>query len=311
MATESKTVAIIGGGIFGCTAAIELARAGFTVTLFERARDIMTAASGINQYRLHRGYHYPRSRETIRSSQATTPLFEKEYASAIITDNVHYYAIAKAGSKISGTDYLQVLEEEGLPYSIETPAHINADVVDVVVRVEEHLYDPALLRELITKRLGELHVTVKLNSEVDVDDLDAYDFVVVATYANLNASFQSRTDKHRDYQYEVCEKIVVEIPDELQGISTVIMDGPFMCFDPLGSTGHAVMGHVDHAIHERSFGSYAEIPESIVPLLNKGIIENPPVTNFAKFIAEGVKFMPALAHVRHVGSMFTIRTVLP
>ena len=27
--------------------------------------DIMKAASGINQYRIHRGYHYPRSFETI------------------------------------------------------------------------------------------------------------------------------------------------------------------------------------------------------------------------------------------------------
>ena len=306
-----KTVGVIGGGIFGCTIAIELARAGYTVTLFERAGDIMTAASGINQYRMHRGYHYPRSPETIRSSKATTPLFEEEYSDAIIRNNTHYYAIAKEGSKITGEQFLHVLKEEGLPYTVVTPPHINAAVVDVVVEVEEHLYDPALLYELITKRLQELRIEVKRNTEVDVDDLDDYDFVVVATYANLNGSLKGRVDKHHDYQFEVCEKIVVEIPDELKGTSTVVMDGPFMCFDPLGSTGYAVMGHVEHAIHERSFGSAAAIPSDIKPLLNKGIIKNPPVTNFPKFIAESVKFMPALMNARHVGSMFTIRTVLP
>ena len=306
-----KTVAVLGGGIFGCTAALELSRAGFSVTLFEAESDIMQAASGINQYRMHRGYHYPRSPETILSCLDATPAFETEYSDAIISHHTHYYAIAKEGSKVSGEEYLKTLMHHNLPYTVRMPDHINAHMVDVVVEVEENLYDPAKLRLLLKTRLREWNVTVKLNTRVDVDDLDAFDFVVVATYSNLNTAYKNHTHVHRDYQYEVCEKIVVEIPDALRGISTVIMDGPFMCFDPLGDTGYAVMGHVEHAIHHRSVGRAPEIPKELIPYLNNGIVKNPPVTHFQKFIDDSVKYMPALIGVEHIGSMFTVRTVLP
>lgn len=308
---KKKKIAVIGGGIFGCTAALELSRAGFKVTLYEARGDIMQAASGINQYRMHRGYHYPRSPETILSCLSATPLFEAEYRDAIISHLSHYYAIAKEGSKVSGKEYLATLDSHSLPYTIETPSHINPEMVDVVVCADENLYDPAKLREILRERLRKQDVKLILNTHVDVDDLDQFDFVVVATYVHLNTTFKNRTDAHRDYQYEVCEKIVVEIPDSLKGISTVIMDGPFMCFDPLGDTGYAVMGHVEHAIHNRTVGRLADIPEELKEHLDNGIVKNPTTTNFKKFIEESVKYMPALKDARHVGSMYTIRTVLP
>ncbi len=308
---KQKTVAVIGAGIFGCTTALQLKKEGFAVTLFDKASDIMQAASGINQYRMHRGYHYPRSSETIRSCLEATPVFEKEFAEAIISHLPHYYAIAKEGSKLSSEEYLQVLREHNLPYNIETPPHIQSDMVAVTVRVEENLYDPDKLRTIVRQRLIDADVTLVLNREVHVGELDEYDFIVVATYADFNTALKNRSDVHRDYQYEVCEKLVVELPHELRGISTVVMDGPFMCFDPLGDTGYAVMGHVDHAIHKRSFGTYADVPVHLQGVLNKGIITNPEHTNFEKFIEDGARFVPALARAKHVGSMYTIRTVLP
>lgn len=306
-----KTVAVVGGGIFGCATALELARAGFSVTLFEAGSDIMQAASGINQYRMHRGYHYPRSSETILSCMEATPLFEAEYSDAIISHLTHYYAIAKEGSKVSAEEYLATLDRHGLPYAVETPAHLNHDMLEVAVRVEEHLFDPSKLRDLLLTRLGNVGVTLVLNTRVDVDELNEFDFVVVATYANLNATYKNRTLAHSDYQYEVCEKIVVKIPESLKNISTVVMDGPFMCFDPLGDTGNAVMGHVEHAIHHRSVGNSPQIPPELIPYMNNGIIRNPSVTHFSKIIEDSIRFMPGLMDIEHVGSMFTVRTVLP
>jgi hypothetical protein len=309
--TRGATVAVIGGGIFGCTTAIELARAGHRVTLFEAGSDIMQAASGINQYRMHKGYHYPRSSDTIRSCMDATPSFEAEYHDAIIDHITHYYAIAREGSKVSGREYVDVLARHGLPHeTVETPI-VNTDMVELVVKADENLYDPTKLREIIRARLADLGVDVRMNARVDVRELDHYDFVVVATYAHMNGAMQEKTDHHREYQYEVCEKIVVEIPEAMRGVSIVVMDGPFMCFDPLGDTGFAVMGHVEHAIHHRSFGHAPEVPESIAPYLNKGIITNPSITNAPAFIADAARYLPALTDVRHVGSMYTIRTVLP
>ena len=78
MVHKSKNIAVVGGGIFGVTTAVKLAKSGHKVDLFEKENDILQAASGINQYRLHRGHHYPRSKETTLSSLNTEPKFRKE-----------------------------------------------------------------------------------------------------------------------------------------------------------------------------------------------------------------------------------------
>ena len=46
-------VAVIGGGIFGITAAFTLSQNN-EVDLFEKNGDLLLAASGSNQYRVHR-----------------------------------------------------------------------------------------------------------------------------------------------------------------------------------------------------------------------------------------------------------------
>ena len=61
-------IAIAGAGIYGTTTAMALAKKGMHVTLYDPL-GIMCAASVINQFRVHRGYHYPRSDETIIDMQ--------------------------------------------------------------------------------------------------------------------------------------------------------------------------------------------------------------------------------------------------
>ena len=46
--------------------------------------NIMMQASYINQYRLHRGYHYPRSIETAKSSLAGEKSFREFYSDSLI-----------------------------------------------------------------------------------------------------------------------------------------------------------------------------------------------------------------------------------
>ncbi|MFT7507234.1 MAG: hypothetical protein ACI92I_000377 [Acidimicrobiales bacterium] len=308
---QNKKIAVIGGGVFGCTTAITLAREGFSVDLFEKGSDIMQAASGINQYRMHRGYHYPRSAETITSCSEATPEFEAEYADAIVDTHTHYYAIAKDGSFLSGQEYLAVLDKHHLPYKVVKPAHINHDAVDVVVEASENLYDPYVLTKVLRERLASNAVQTHFNRDIDVDDLSEYDFVVVATYAASNSVFDQRPEAQREYQFEVCEKIVIETPKEMEGVSTVVMDGPFTCFDPLGNTDTGVMGHVVHAIHHTSIGVTPDIPHELREYLNNGIIEKPKNTRASLFLEAASYFMPSLKDAKHVGSMFTVRTVLP
>lgn len=308
---SGRDVAVVGGGIFGCTAAVELARAGFSVTLFEKEDDLFRAASGINQYRTHRGYHYPRSSDTITSCKSGAEAFEERYADAVISHFTHHYAIAKEQSLTNGEQFCRVCNEHDLPYQIVQPEFLNNDMLDVCVVAEENVFDPTILKQLCIKDLTETGVAVKLGTKVTAPDLDSYDFVVLATYAALNELVSELTGAQQEYQYEVCEKILVEIPKELEGVSLVVMDGPFFSFDPYGTSGYAVMGHVEHAIHKRTTGVLPDVPDDILPLLNRGVIESPPVTNAPAFLAAASQFVPALSEARHVGSMFTVRTVLP
>ena len=150
-----------------------------------------------------------------------------------------------------------------------------------------------------------------MGTTANEEKLTQYDFVVIAAYAHQNSVLKHIPEAHLDYQYELCEKPVVELPESFKGKSIVIMDGPFMCVDPFGHTGLFVMGNVTHAIHQTNIGKHPIIDEKFKPLLNKGVIKNPSITNFSKFIESGAEFIPELKRAKHIGSMYTIRTVLP
>lgn len=304
-------IAVIGGGIFGTTTAIKLSESGFNVELFEKLPNILSAASGINQYRLHRGYHYPRSKTTAISSVVAEPLFKNEYKDAVTTDSNHYYAIAKEGSFVTGEQFLKFCNECNLDYKVSNLSIINHDNIDVVIQAEEELLNPNTLRSLVWEKLKKNNIQVNLNTEVDSTIFDNFDLVINATYANLNFITDRFPEAKKEYQFELCEKVVLKLPDEFKGISLVIMDGPFMCIDPYDTTGFHVMGNVVHAIHHTNTGIFPEIPDEFKPLLNKGIIKNPSITNIDKFIKSASYFMPNITQAEHVGSMYTIRTVLP
>jgi hypothetical protein len=181
--------------------------------------------------------------------------------------------------------------------------------VALCIRARESLLDPDILRRICTRRLEASGVKLRLSTPVSYGELGRYDIVVNCTYSSLNSLLGGRAG--RDFQFELCEKPVVRLPREFSGKSIVIMDGPFMCVDPFGSTGLHLLGNVVHAIHERSVGKLPEAGGEFRPLLDSGIVRNPPVTNFGRFIESASEFMPLIRKAEHVGSMFTVRAVLP
>lgn len=303
-------VAVIGGGIFGITVACRLAD-NFQVDLHEMNSDILQAASGINQFRLHRGYHYPRSDETADSAIASEPFFRLEYFEALLNDLESFYLIAKQGSKVTGGQFLEFCQKHKLPFVEEYLSLVNRNMVQMGIRAKESLIDPIKLKEICWRKLKEKRVNVKLNTRATREIFSRYDKVIIATYAGLNELLESYPDKHQDFQYELCEKIVVELPKEFNNKSIVVLDGEFMCIDPFGSTGLFLMGNVIHAIHQANIGKFPIFDAKFKKLLNNGVIKNPSITNFKKFIESTEKFIPDVKYAKHFGSMYTFRTVLP
>ena len=113
------------------------------------------------------------------------------------------------------------------------------------------------------------------------------------------------------YQFEVCEKPIVALPESFVKTDIIIMDGPFVNIGPMGGSGTYVLGHVVHAIHSSNVGYQPEIPAGMESYLNGGIISDPARTNFHKFIEAGKQFIPVLEYAKYIGSMYTIRVVLP
>lgn len=301
-------IAVVGAGIFGITSAVKLAQGGHRVDLFEKEKDILMAASGINQFRLHRGYHYPRSEETIKECMRTETGFLKEYGSAVISSDHHYYCISREDSLIHHSDYIRVCKNFGLDFIEDRSGLVNGKI-SLTIKADEKRIDPIILKKICYRKIRSAGVNLRLGEAATNNKLNKYDFAVIAAYASINSLLPFH--KQRDYQFELCEKPVVKLPREFSNKCLVIMDGPFMCIDPFGRTGNFLLGNVVHAIHQTNIGENPEFDKKFKPLLNKGLIRNPPVTNFKKFIESGTKFIPELAKARHIGSMFTFRTVLP
>ena len=295
--------AVVGGGIYGVTAAIKLKTIGFNVDLYEAEDDIMKAASGINQYRVHRGYHYPRSYDTIMSCKNNEPSFIKYYHRSIVNNNIdHFYSISSKDSLTSPEEYLSILDKTGLEWEIVE----SQPECDLTIRVNEKLYNHNTLRKICNERIYGNGVNLILNTKI-TKELKGYKYKIYATYASLNDLASIK----KDYQFELCEKPIFKLPSKYKNKSMVIMDGPFMCFDPLADTDYHLAGNVVHAIHIRNIGNKPEIPTVYKKYINKDIIKNPKYTNVNRFIESAKKFFPEIENSKHVGSMYTIRTVLP
>jgi len=300
-------IAVIGAGIYGTTIAIKLADSGFSVDLFEKEKDILQAASRVNQCRLHRGYHYPRSPETGASSRKANPVFYKEYNEAIIKDNKHYYCIAKEESKISGKNFLKVCDESKLKYKHLKLPFVDEKAFDLTIKANEHLFDTLKLKDIVKRKIRERKINLKLGRKFISKDIAGYETVINCTYANLNSILDRVKDKKK-YQFELCEKPVLKLPDKFKGVSLVVMDGPFFCIDPYGDTDFHLMGNVVHAIHATNIGFLPNIPKRFIPLLNKGIVKNIQVTSTdgrtIRFPAS--KLRPYLTH-SGISGEFTMR----
>lgn len=298
-----KKALVVGAGIFGLTSAIALSHNGYNVIVRERDDDLMKGASSINQYRLHKGYHYPRSKETAQECLDGLKTFKRKYQDCVVNGSItHMYSISSEDSMVSGKEYKEFLDDMNLSYEEREPG-LNCDLTIVA---NEELFSPEQLTLSLHKKLYSSGVKVYVNSEVKNLNEEKFDISVIATYSQINQLL----DEKKEYQFEICEKPVVKLPKIFEDLSVVIMDGPFMCLDPYVSGTH-VLGNVVHAIHETNIGIKPIVSDELKPYLNKGIIKNPKITKIDKFIESGVKYFgDEFKDLEHIGSMYTIRTVL-
>jgi hypothetical protein len=295
-------VAIAGAGVYGATTAIRLAERGYCVTLFDPL-GILRAASAINQYRVHSGYHYPRSPETIEETQAARKEFIHVYAPAIVRNTQHYYAIPHEHSRTTPLEYESVMRDNGLSLQSCRPHWMNFKFINKCYKVEENIYDPDVLRELIQSRLTS--VAVKFERRTFPYELRSeFDFLIYATYG-LGPSRRI----FNFAKYQLAEKVLIQLPEFLRNIALVIVDGPFTAFDPYGSSGHSLFGSAKLTNHWTTDDPDEPLPHRHKDVLNGADFVPATDTRFEAMRAECSLAVPAASGAQYIGSRFTMRVV--
>lgn len=240
---------MIGGGLFGCYAAISLADRGHQVLLLEQAPDLLTRASLVNQARLHTGLHYPRSFLTAREALSYYRRFRSRFPEAV-RDFDQVYAVARHNSKTRGADFAAFIERLGLPAEeIDPERWFRSGTVSRAFRVEEPSFDAGALRDVL---VGELksrpNVQVRLNTRmasgsptcdevtVQLDDgtVVSAQRLVLATYAGTNSVRGSLGLAPLPLTFELAEVVLGEVGPELRNVGFTVMDGPFWSLMPFG-----------------------------------------------------------------------------
>lgn len=295
-------IAVAGAGIYGATTAIRLAEQGHDVRLFDPL-GFMRAASAINQYRVHAGYHYPRSPETIQETLEARAEFIEAFEPAIVRNSRHYYAIPKKDSRTPPDLYEQVMRDHGLSLMPCRPEWMNFDFIDRCYEVQEHIYDPDVLRELVVRRIHSLGIQFDqkaFNGEMRSN----FDYVIWATYG-LGPS--RRTFKIAKFQ--VAEKMLIELPEVLRGVALVVVDGPFTAFDPYGSSQRSLFGSAKNTNHWTTTDPDEPVPEPYAGILNGLEFKPVPFTRFEAMRMDCCDSVPGAKDAVYLGSRFTIRVV--
>jgi dTDP-glucose 4,6-dehydratase len=304
------SVGIIGAGIFGVTAALELSNNGIAVTLYEKHADILDGTTSRNFFRLHRGYHYPRDLNTARQARDGYESFSRIFAEALVPSFPHYYAIAAEESLVTAEQFQEHCDQLGLrAYPVELSVFVPGST-KACFEVDESYYDASELKRLSWKRLITSHVQVELNCMRQMRVISqAHDIVIVTAYASLNQVLDELSCPLLELQYEVCETPIIHAPS-LHRCSITVIDGPFVSIASYG-TGLHVLYDVIHSVHTQTVGYDNLDSRSYACQFDGPLVSHPVYTKFDPILSSAQRFVAPLENVNHVGSLIAERIVLP
>jgi hypothetical protein len=296
-------VAVVGGGVFGCVIATDLARAGARVDLFERHHELLSGATRTCQARLHRGYHYPRSTRTANEASASFDAFNRRFPESVIKQYKHHYLIARDCSLTDTTAYTAFMRRQHLPYTPSVSPLVRSDTVDTCVRVPEAFVDVHALRAHLRHDLASAGVAVYVNAPVDLrmETWTEHDRVVNATYG---------TNMPYPVRFELCEVVLVRLGPRYTGQSFVVMDGAFVSLDPIPGHDLHMLYDVDRSVHHVS--ATGEVPHAYRNMVDAGVVDAASVTRVDGMAYNAGRFLKDFpAYPDYRGSLFTVRAVLP
>jgi hypothetical protein len=338
MQQEQFDAVVIGGGIFGCYAALYLAGQGRRVCLVEREKALFRKASLVNQARLHSGYHYPRSMATAAMSDEHKERFTMEHKAFVNTSFEKYYAIDKYGSFTDALQFERFCER--LKIRCERIAGhplFNYNRLEALYLTSEYSFDPVLLGEYYRQRVeNEPNICLELFSAVtealpegtnwqlvirgrESDGTTAIvtPLVINATYAATNAVNRLFEVNDLALTHEISE-IAYITSAQFGDRGLTVMDGPFGSIMPYGRSGLLSLSSVAYTHHKISYDNLprfnCQVPEdpSCTPA-GPGICTTcprRPAPNARKMLSQMQQYFSDKVQFEYWFSYFTIKSKL-
>lgn len=243
---KNKSVCIIGGGFYGCYIAKKITEnfKNINVELYEKNSNLITEAGKNNQYRLHLGFHYPRSIDTIRQTQEGSKIFIKEFNKFISKPKKNIYLIHKK-SLVSFKRYKKIFRKLNVNFKEINVKNLiflkNVNVYEGGIDTKEQVI---LLDRLVPylRKIVKKNCIVKFKNEIKKinsktgevfkigDKPKKFDYIINTTYTNPNLGLK---DKYK-IKYEIAG--MVKIKNNLKNTAVTIMDGPYVSLYPRNST---------------------------------------------------------------------------
>lgn len=320
-ANNSFDVIIIGGGFYGCYLAVFLKKFFSSISIMEKASALMTAASYVNQARVHNGYHYPRSLLTALRSHINFQKFIVDYRDCIVSDFKKIYAISKTNSKTSASQFKKVCSIIGAPLKIsdaKTKSMFNMNLIEEVFDVYEVAFDAVKIEQVLQNKLRKEKVNLIFNTEVQsvkkwkrnklcvrLENGEEYvaSYVINCTYAGINALLKNSHLPLLPFKYEMTEVALVDVPREIKNMGITVVDGPFFSLMPFPSENLHSLTHVRYTPH------YSWTDKDMSQSVEKKR-ENDLSSNFIFMQKDAERYLPILKNDRYIKSLYATKTLL-
>lgn len=319
---ERADAVVIGGGFYGATLAVQLARRLGRIVLVERGSALLTRASFANQARVHAGYHYPRSIMTALRSAVNFTRFVADYGECVDRSFTKIYAIAR-DSKITAAQFAAVSDEIGAPIREARPEHaalFSTWLVEQAFETREYAFDAVALARRATADLERAGVNVRFRTtatrvtEAPGGDVDVRlepigrtvraSHVFAAAYAETNTLLHHSGLPLLPLKNELAEIALLRVPDILRSLGITVMDGPYFSVMPFPARRLHSIHHVRYSPHhhwrdlEGWRDAYAHLD---------GIT---PRSRWPYMKADATRWLPALAQAELAEALFEVKTVL-
>ncbi|MTI46628.1 MAG: FAD-dependent oxidoreductase [Firmicutes bacterium] len=324
---------ILGSGIFGLYAAKKLVEKGLKVAILEYDSTSFSRASYINQARVHRGYHYPRSFTTAMKSASYFHRFNKDFSFAINNKFKKVYGIAKDYSLTSGEQFKMFCKNSNIPCAeTKVDEYFDSRMVEKAFITEEYSFDSIKIKEYLLEYLkGSSTFNIFYNTRISGVSLKGnnyyihtnldYNFishnVINATYASVNQVIEKFGYEKFDIKYEISEIILCDTSERIKDIGLTLMDGPFFSVMPFGLRGVHSLTSVTFTHHKTSFNSLPKFDCqnnsdkcSVSNLENCNICKHKPKTAWINMNQLSKKYLNSNIKLVYIDSLFSIKPIL-